>query len=284
MGFASIDYAERPLSAALPAAVAKAIAEPSRRAVLSGLGARVGSSDADFDRLTQLASSLCDGSAALINLIDVDRQWSISSVGAPTGGSPLVFLLCALTISAADGTLAIGDTRKNVRLRTPEMQSSIRSCVGAALVVNGARIGALLVVRHQPKREVEADVLARLKDIAALASSLLTLKDSSHRGDLAAAALTRVEKRHELALEAATIASWIWDVRSGMVECDALLPEFFNLPPATRLRARQLFFAMDRRDLRRTAGALDTILDSNDDYSGEYRVKGTSPPRLLSTR
>ena len=49
MGFASIDYGERPLSTALPAAVAKAVADPSRRAVLDRLAPRGGSSDPDFD-------------------------------------------------------------------------------------------------------------------------------------------------------------------------------------------------------------------------------------------
>ena len=37
--------------------------------------------DADYDRIVHLASTMLDAPIALINLIDVDRQWSKARVG-----------------------------------------------------------------------------------------------------------------------------------------------------------------------------------------------------------
>ena len=57
-------------------------------------------------------------------------------------------------------------------------------------------------------------------------------RTAARAGALARAALGREEKRRAVAVEAAGLASWVWDVRSGIVECDAALPVLFNLPPS----------------------------------------------------
>ena len=113
---------------------------------------------------------------------------------------------------------------------------------------------------------------------------MLTLRDRSRAGARAEAALVHAETRRALALEAAALASWVWNPRSGVIECDALLPQLFNLPPATTVRARDIVAAIDGRDIGRTHMLFQEALRGSDDYSGEYRVRGSEPPRWLAAR
>lgn len=275
-----------PALATLPDHVARTVSDPARREVLSRLRMMDTVSDPDFDRLTRTAATLFDAPIALISLVDLDRQWFKSCIGLSERATPIGMSFCAHTIASESDILVVEDARADPRfLDNPLVTggSTLRFYAGAPLIVHGARIGSLCVIDNTPRDTPDPRLLARLTDLAALASSLFALKDSSHRGSIAAAALDRAEKRHKLALETANIASWIWDIDSNTVECDPLLPELFGLAPATRVNARKLFFAIDRRDLRRTDEELSTALRSGD-YAGEYRIKDTSPVGWVATR
>jgi two-component sensor histidine kinase len=117
-----------------------------------------------------------------------------------------------------------------------------------------------------------------------LVSSLLHLKDSARHGDIAKTALIREKKRHTLALEAASIASWVWDLRTNRIECDDLLPQMLGLPITSSIRAGDLFRAIDRRDRRQSIVQLRQALETDGDYTGEYRVGGSQPGRWLAAR
>ncbi len=90
-----------------------------------------------------------------------------------------------------------------------------------------------------------------LKALAGLAGSLFTLKDATRSGAIAEAALAREEKRRAIALDAASLASWAWDIRGDVIECDTLLPELFNLPRSNGCGARDILTAIDPRDVYR---------------------------------
>ncbi|TIN54621.1 MAG: histidine kinase, partial [Mesorhizobium sp.] len=122
------------------------------------------------------------------------------------------------------------------------------------------------------------------KSLAGLAASLFTLKDATRSGAIAEAALVREEKRRAIALDAASLASWAWDIRTDIIECDTLMSELFSLPRSNRLRARDILTAIDPRDVYQTETRFRDALTGSDDYFGEYRVKGFHPPRWLATR
>src|SRR4029079_12363846 len=107
-------------------------------------------------------------------------------------------------------------------------------------VVAGARIGTVCVLDRKPHDFPSTAALNQLKTLAGLAASLFTLKDATRSGAIAAAALAREAKRRAIALDAASLASWAWDIRTDMIECDVRLSELFNLPRSTRLRARDI--------------------------------------------
>lgn len=271
----------------LPPDVAKAVADLARRDVLAGLGVLDTENDPDFDRLTGLAAALFDAPIALVSLVDLDRQWFKSCFGFGERETAIEASFCAHAIASADEVMVVDDARDDPRFAGNPLvigEPGIRFYAGAAIVVDGFKIGTLCVIDDKPRARPDAALVGRLRDLAALTASLFAFKDNSRRANLAEAALLRVEKRHKLALEAATIASWVWDLNTGYVECDPLLPELFALPSSTRLKARRLFFAIDRRDLRGTDEALISAIETEADYAGEYRVRGASPTRWLATR
>ncbi|MDP3898293.1 MAG: HWE histidine kinase domain-containing protein [Mesorhizobium sp.] len=264
------------------------VGDDARRAVLRRLEVIGSEDDADFDRLTRLAASMLSAPVALVSLVDVDRQWFKSRAGVDDRETPIEMSFCAYTIAdPAGGTMVVENMLDDARfVHNPLVVGDrhVRFYAGAPISVYGQRIGTLCVLDYEPRaRPSEAD-LGRLEELAALAASLFVLKDGMRKGAIAEAALVREEMRHVLALNAGSIASWVWDLRTGMFECDQLFTRMFNLPPATRIAASDVFESIDPRDIKQMHARLNEALESGEDYAGEYRVKATRPSRWLASR
>ncbi|MCV3207757.1 GAF domain-containing protein [Mesorhizobium sp. YC-39] len=272
---------------ALPAGVHRAVEDADRLAVLHGLDALDTAADADFDRISGLAAALMQAPIALVTLLDAERQWFKSCVGLDEAEIATDISFCAHAIAAGDEPLVVTDAALDPRFSANPLVTGahhVRFYVGAPMVVAGARIGTLCVLDRKPHAFPSAARLEQLKALAGLAASLFTLKDATRDAAIAEAALAREEKRRAIALDAASLASWAWDIRTDMIECDVLLSELFNLPRSNRLRARDILTAIDPRDVYQTETRFRDALTGSDDYFGEYRVKGFDPPRWIATR
>ncbi|ESY13018.1 GAF domain-containing protein [Mesorhizobium sp. C386A] len=273
--------------AGLPVEVRRAVASPERLAVLHGLDAIHTDSDPDFDRITGLAAAVMRAPIALVTLLDTERQWFKSCVGFNETETATDISFCAHTIAAGDEPMVVPDASIDPRFsRNPLVtgEHHVRFYVGAPMVVAGARVGTVCVLDREPHEFPSAAALDHLKSLASLAASLFTLKDANRSGAIATAALAQEEKRRAIALDAASLASWAWDIRTDMIECDVRLSELFNLPRSNRLRARDILAAIDPRDVYQTETRFRDALTGSDDYFGEYRVKGFDPPRWIVTR
>lgn len=272
---------------ALPADVFDAVTAPDRLAVLHGLDALDTAADPDFDRISGLAAAVMHAPVALITLVDVERQWFKSCIGFDETETATEISFCAHAIAAGDEPMVVADATLDPRFAGNPLVTGkhhVRFYAGAPMVVAGTRIGTLCVLDRKPHAFPSAAKLEQLKALAGLAASLFTLKDATRNGAIAAAALEREEKRRAIALDAASLASWAWDIRTDIIECDVLLSELFNLPRSNRLRARDILAAIDPRDVYQTETRFRDALTGSDDYFGEYRVKGMHPPRWVATR
>ncbi|MFA6154553.1 sensor histidine kinase [Mesorhizobium sp.] len=271
----------------LPAEVARAVEDQDRLAVLRGLEMLDTAADADFDRVSTLAAAVMKAPIALVTLLDNKRQWFKSCLGLDETETATDISFCAHAIAAGDEPMVVTDATADPRFSANPLvtgKHQIRFYAGAPMVVAGARIGTLCVLDRTPHPFPSAAELDQLKMLASLAASLFTLKDATRSGAIAEVALAREEKRRAIALDAASLASWAWDIRDDVIDCDALLPELFNLPSSTRLRARDILAAIDPRDVHQTEARFRDALAGGDDYFGEYRVKGFHPPRWIATR
>lgn len=258
--------------------VARVVGDERRRAVVAGLSGI--DADADFDRLTKLAASSLGAPMALLALVDADGHRAKAEVGP--AGAAIGFAPLAHAVAAGTGAFVVEDLAADGRFAGDA--GTARFLAAAPVTVAGVAVGVLAVADDAPRPRPDAQALDRLSSLAALAASFFSLKDSMRDGVLARAELAREETRRVIALEAASLASWAWDVPAGIVECDALMAVQFNLPPTQRLRARDVFRAIDRRDVNQTETQFRETLATGDDYFGEYRVRETDPPRWLATR
>ncbi|RWN50702.1 MAG: GAF domain-containing protein [Mesorhizobium sp.] len=271
----------------LPVDVLSVVTAQDRLAVLHDLDAIDTAADPDFDTISGLAAAVMQTPVALVTVVDVDRQWFTSCVGLDETEAATDTSFCAHTIAAGDQPMVVTDATMDSRFNASPLvtgEHHFRFYAGAAIVVAGARIGTLCVLDRRPRGSPSAAQLEQLMALASLAASLFALKDATRNAASAAAALAREEKRRGIALDAASLASWAWDIHSDMIECDARLSELFDLPRSTRLRARDILAAIDPRDAYQTETRFRDVLSGGDDYFGEYRVKGFSPPRWLATR
>lgn len=271
----------------LPVDVLGAVGAADRLAVLHGLDAIDTTADPDFDRISALAAAVMQAPIALVTLLGVERQWFKSCVGLDETEAATDTSFCAHAIAAGDEPMVVTDASTDSRFNASPLvtgEHHVRFYAGAVIVVAGARIGTLCVLDRKPRASPSTAKLEQLTALASLAASLFALKDATRNGASAAAALAREEKRRAIALDAASLASWAWDIPTDMIECDVRLSELFDLPRSNRLRARDILAAIDPRDVYQTETHFRDALASGDDYFGEYRVKGFSPPRWLATR
>lgn len=272
----------------LPTAVAATVMDDARRAVLRRLEVIGSADDPDFDRLTRLAASLMSAPVAIVSLVDLDRQWFKSRLGIDDREMPIGLSFCAHALAdAAGGVMVVENTLDDPRfMQNPLVtgERHLRFYAGAPIAVYGQRIGTLCVLDYEPRHRPSDEQLGHLEELAGLAASLFALKDGLRKGALAEAALVREEMRHVLALNAGSIASWVWDLRTGMLECDQLMTRMFDLPPGSRISAQAMFDAIDPRDIKQMRAKLSEALESGEDYAGEFRVKGIRPARWLASR
>lgn len=271
----------------LPAEVFRAVNDAHRLAVLHGLEALDTAADPDFDRLSGLAAAMMRTPVALVTLLDAERQWFKSCYGLDETETATDISFCAHAIAAGDEPMVVTDAAADRRFSANPLVTGahhVRFYAGVPMVVAGASVGTLCVLDVEPREHPSPSQMDQLKALAALASSLFALKDATRAGALAEAALAREEKRRAVAVEAADLATWVWDVRSDMIECDVLLSDLLGLPRSSRLKARDIIRAVDRRDVSRIEARFREAMAGSDDYFGEYRVKSFDPPRWLATR
>ncbi|NJN58772.1 MAG: GAF domain-containing sensor histidine kinase [Leptolyngbyaceae cyanobacterium SL_5_9] len=131
-----------------------------------------------LDDLTKLAARICGVPIALINLIDLDRQWFKSKVGWNAVDVPRDIGFCEYTILQPDEVLVISDTLSDGRFaRDPLVTAQhIRFYAGVPLVTpDGYAIGTLCTMDSAP-RTLSADQLDTLRILSRQVIMQLELK------------------------------------------------------------------------------------------------------------
>jgi hypothetical protein len=162
--------------------------------------------DAEFDALAQAAAKVCDMPAALVSLIDVDRQWVKARFGfdGPLG-IPRSLSFCAHAV-VGDVLFEVEDASCDPRFADhPYVVGAphIRFYAGAPLRLGcGARIGTLCVIDKVPRRLSPAQRAALHRLSLAVVRALEDRGADLRRSAEGAAAAPAVSSHHlELALQ-----------------------------------------------------------------------------------
>lgn len=122
----------------------------------------------NFDRLTKLASIICEVPIALISIIDKDRQWFKSNVGLGANQTPRNISFCQYSIMGTE-LFEVEDALKDSRFKENPLvleDPNIRFYAGYPIIdLNGFALGTLCVIDKTPKTLSENQRLA-LKTLA----------------------------------------------------------------------------------------------------------------------
>lgn len=127
--------------------------------------------ESEFDRLTQLASLICDTPMSAVSLIDVDRQWFKSSIGLDAKQTPREQAFCAHTI-LGESIMEVKDATADNRFKNNALvtgRPDVRFYAGAPLIdPQGYALGSLCVIDTKPKalNEKQRQALSLLADEA----------------------------------------------------------------------------------------------------------------------
>ncbi|MBP1861243.1 sensor histidine kinase [Rhizobium herbae] len=235
--------------------------------------------DADFRDLAEIAASLFDAPVALVTLVDAKHQWFKAAVGTDEKHAPSAESFCMHTIAgSSDEALIVADAAADPRFaRQPRVVGApfLRFYAGVPLVIDEQPVGTICVFDVKPRLDLAPLLVTQLQRLSRIASSLFKLKHEAHQRALKEAALSREEQRHAMALDAANVGSWLWDVRSGKVSCNQPMLRMFGMAPTKSVHARDIFSAIHHDDRAATLSKLRSAMAQDEEYDGTFRVAST---------
>jgi PAS domain S-box-containing protein len=224
-----------------------------------------------LDRLAELAARLLGAPAGQVSLL-TDVRVVAGGAGLLPGTvgseSPLENSLCTVTAAGSPDALIVPDAREDPRVRElpPVRAGDVASYLGTPLSGrDGVVVGTLCVFGPEPREWSETDV-ATLRQLGA---SVVT--------ELELTALVRDYEHHRLrwglAIDAAGIGTFDWELASGRLSWDDQLMSIFGLAPH---EFGQTIEAFNERlhpdDVARVTEALQRCIDSCGEFESEYRV------------
>ncbi|MFL6094090.1 MAG: SpoIIE family protein phosphatase [Blastococcus sp.] len=225
---------------------------------------------AALDRLVRLAVRLLGTPAGQVSLLtDVQRVAAGMGLALGTVGSdgPLAESLCTVT-AASRAPLVVPDAWNDERVHDlpPVSSGAVGAYLGIPLVAHGGGvIGALCVFGPESRAWSDGDV-ATLRELADSAVTELELSALVDEGDA-----DRV--RWGLAIDAAGIGTFDWDLLTGRLEWDERLIAIFGYAATGFDGSIAAFNArLHPGDLLRVSEALQHAIDTCGEYDAEFRV------------
>lgn len=249
----------------------KAMDEAARIEALRALDILDMPSEAAIDAIVAGAQLLFRCKSAYVSLMDIDRQWFLSTCGLQATETPRDISFCTHAI-AANELLVIRDTQQDARFVTNPLvvgEPFVRFYAGvpfrAAASEGGPRlpIGTLCVIDDRP-RNPSAQALRALGGMATVVEALLEARRTS-RQNLQLAferqdALEEMARTHKVLQHAermARIGSWRLELESGVVRWSDETYAIHGVEPGTEehLANAMLFYPDD--DRKKLQEALD---------------------------
>ncbi len=182
-----------------------------------------------FDRITRLAARLFDVPIAMINFIDQEHQWCLSTHGLALDRADREVSFCARAIQR-DGVMVVPDARKDDRFADNPFvtgEPHIRFYAGAPLTApNGYRLGTLCLIDDDPRSFSDEDRRS-LNDLAGVVMDELNLRHYASDLDASRQAHREISEQRRRILESITDAFVAldedWTLTYANAQAEALL-------------------------------------------------------------
>jgi PAS domain S-box-containing protein len=252
---------------------ASALADPARLAALARTGILLGTPDAAFDRISELAAMVLGVPVALVSIVDDERQVFVGCVGLPEPWATaretrLSHSFCQHVV-ALGAPLVIADARTHplVRDNAAIRDLDVIAYAGMPLVTaDGVVLGSFCAIDVRP-REWTASELAILRRIADSVVTEIELRTAER-------VATESTARLQAAMDAADMGAWSYDVATQVRWHSPRATELLGLGEGESLVPRTEWLAQIHADDRaRVAACLDGSVQDGRRYVAEYRVR-----------
>ncbi|MBV9101421.1 MAG: GAF domain-containing protein [Candidatus Dormibacteraeota bacterium] len=148
--------------------------EAQRQAAVDRLHGVAPGTHAAWQDIVHLASLICETPTALVTVIDGQRQWFISSVGAPPDEGTRDAAFCAHAILEPDMPMVVPDAREDPVLSDYHsvVAEGVRFYAGVPINLDTQPLGTLCVIDERP-RDLSDEQLASLQLLARIAERQL---------------------------------------------------------------------------------------------------------------
>jgi len=223
-----------------------------------------------FDDLTRLTAQMCGTPAAVVSLMDADRQWFKARVGVEAHETPRDISICAHVV-ACGRTLEVPDTTADERFCDSPLVTGgarIRFYAGTPLTTaDGHVVGTLCVIDHVPRElsDGQRDMLAVLgREVVSLLELRRALAEEKRL-------------RRDMAEVAGRMETLVDNMAEGVVTMDeGFVIESFNKAAerifgwrASEVMGRNVTVLMGEHDGQHHAGYVQRYLET-----GERRIIG----------
>lgn len=254
------------------------IGDADRIAVLKNLVSGTPHFDPDFQDIAELAANALSAPIAVVTLIDATHQWFVARVGTDLDRLEIQKTFGAYVIAdPAAVPLIVRDASRDPRFAGEPCVVNpphLRFYAGAPIIIDNHAVGTVAIMDSAPRMDVDDSAAAQLRRLAALAARLLAFKEEARRRAETERALSRDEHRHAMALEAANVGSWLWDVGSGVISFNAAMGRMFGVS-STSLTSREVFEAVHPDDRSAMLDSLRAAIAEDAEYSSTFRVQAT---------
>ena len=182
-------------------------------------------------------------------------------LGQPYGAGHVLATGRTQELPVVDAALLDEAGVEDEQLRAALLQTAVGSGAVVPLEAGGRAVGALSVVR-QARTGLSAEDLAVVEDVGRRAGAAL---------EGVAARLTT--SRLEIALEAADVGSFDWDLRTGVLTWDERMFRLFEVDPTTPLSLEVYLERLHPDDVDRVLTTIDATIASVGDLELLYRVR-----------
>ncbi len=266
----------------MPDSPGSVIRHPERLAALRETTLLDTPAEEAFDRLTRLAARILHAPAALVSLVDEDRQFLKSRLGLPEpwaslGETPLSYSFCQHTVASGE-PLIIQDARDHPlvfdNLAIAELQ--VVAYAGIPLITsNGQVLGSFCVLDDHPRIWTE-DEIAILTDLAGAVMSEIELRAATLEGQ------RQMAERHQLQAERDLLSSSEHEARMRAEASEVTLAAVVERVPAgiVLVDREGTVMLINEAGRRISGGAPDGSLPILDQV-GLYRPRELVSGRLL---
>ncbi|MBW4490720.1 MAG: response regulator [Trichocoleus desertorum ATA4-8-CV12] len=142
------------------------------------------------------------------------------------------------------------------------------------LIADGHALGTIWIVSHDEQRHFDLEDVRVMSSLADFAATALLLNQRQAQGSrLANSNLTPLEDRYRLALEAAELAAWDWNIITNRVVWNDQHYHLLGLEPDHREQSAEMFiqyvYPADRQQM---SERLEQAIATNGTYQADFRI------------